>query len=79
MPRLLGLPGKLVLHLGLAVNSAPGGGWEGLAKDTQRGILSQAQFYRKVYRWNLEHPLGEGNGTPLQYSCLENPMGGGAW
>src|SRR5574337_430780 len=23
--------------------------------------------------------LGEGNGTPLQYSCLENPMGGGAW
>ena len=25
----------------------------------------------------LEH--GEGNGTPLQYSCLENPMDGGAW
>ena len=23
--------------------------------------------------------LGEGNGTPLQYSCLENPMEGGAW
>ena len=22
---------------------------------------------------------GEGNGTPLQYSFLENPMGGGAW
>ena len=22
---------------------------------------------------------GEGNGTPLQYSCLENPMGGRAW
>ena len=21
----------------------------------------------------------EGDGTPLQYSCLENPMGGGAW
>ena len=21
---------------------------------------------------------GEGNGTPLQYSCLEHPMGGGA-
>ena len=33
----------------------------------------------------LEHQLentcidGEGNGTPLQYSCLENPMDGGAW
>ena len=23
--------------------------------------------------------VGEGNGTPLQYSCLENPMGRGAW
>ena len=22
---------------------------------------------------------GEGNGTPLQYSCRENPMDGGAW
>ena len=23
--------------------------------------------------------IGEGNGTPLQYSCLESPMDGGAW
>ena len=23
--------------------------------------------------------LGEDNGNPLQYSCLENPMGRGAW
>ena len=23
--------------------------------------------------------LGEGNGTPLLYCCLENPMDGGAW
>ena len=22
---------------------------------------------------------GEGNSTPLQYSCLENPVDGGAW
>ena len=27
-----------------------------------------------VYTWG-----GEGNGTPLQYTCLENPMDGGAW
>ena len=25
------------------------------------------------------HLVGEGNGTPLQYSCLENPTDGGAW
>ena len=24
-------------------------------------------------------PGGEGDGTPLQYSCLENPMDGGSW
>ena len=24
-------------------------------------------------------PLGKGNGYPLQYSCLENPMDRGAW
>ena len=32
--------------------------------------------------FNLHIPYdncGEGNGTPLQYSCLENPMDGGAW
>ena len=32
--------------------------------------------------WFLSSTLwfwGEGNGTPLQYSCLENPMDGGAW
>ena len=27
----------------------------------------------------LTHIYGEGNGTPLQYSCLENPMDRGAW
>ena len=31
---------------------------------------------------NLTYTLlnaGEGNGNPLQYSCLENPLDGGAW
>ena len=27
----------------------------------------------------LGRRLGEGNGNPLQYSCLENPMDRGAW
>ena len=31
-----------------------------------------------IIAW-LETTCGEGNGTPLQYSCLENPMDGGAW
>ena len=28
---------------------------------------------------NHKCDLVEGNGTPLQYFCLENPMDGGAW
>ena len=27
----------------------------------------------------LERSPGGGHGNPLQYSCLENPMDGGAW
>ena len=29
--------------------------------------------------WVRKIPLEEGNGNPLQYSCLENPMDRGAW
>ena len=31
-----------------------------------------------IWAW-LEKESGEGNGTPLQYSGLENPMDRGAW
>ena len=41
---------------------------------------SSSNFYTSYLFENLyTHFLGEGNGTPLQYSCLENPMDGGAW
>ena len=33
--------------------------------------------YNILYGNNIVN--GEGNGTPLQYSCLSNPMDGGAW
>ena len=36
--------------------------------------LSLLMCYHELY-WCS----GEGSGTPLQYSCLENPMDGGAW
>ena len=32
-----------------------------------------------LFSENLYVSNGEGNGTPFQYSCLENPMDGGAW
>ena len=47
------------------------GGWSLEIK--RRSLLG-----RKVMT-NLDSIFGEGNGTPLQYSCLKNPMDGGAW
>ena len=41
-------------------------------------ILPRALTPRTV-RLSKDFATGEGNGTPLQYSCLENPMDGGAW
>ena len=40
---------------------------------------NQIQNLPRVNRVDLIYSLGEGNGTPLQYSCLENPMDRGAW
>ena len=34
---------------------------------------------KKIVESNRMGKTGEGNGTPLQYCCLENPMDGGAW
>ena len=37
--------------------------------------------WRGRWRWKKHHfpTILEGSGSPLQYSCLENPMDGGAW
>ena len=39
----------------------------------------KAVFCLPVYLTYMQSPSGEGNGIPLQYSCLENPVDGGAW
>ena len=45
--------------------------------------IKKNAFESVLMRWIKLEPIiqseGEGNGTPLQYSCLENPMDGGAW
>ena len=43
-----------------------------------------SKFYSNVLLWRIRvlegwSHLEKGSGTPLQYSCLENPMDGGAW
>ena len=46
-----------------------------------RHILYHWASCKAQYHYTLLLAMwdGEGNGTPLQYSCLENPMDGGAW
>ena len=58
-------------------------------KEAEHGISSGSGVNKRVWwsktrpgsdcndgEWNLSE---EGNGTPLLYSCLENPINGGAW
>ena len=46
--------------------------------DRSHEIKRRLLLGRKVMT-NLDSIFGEGNGTPLQYFCLENTMDGGAW
>ena len=39
----------------------------------------KAEYCHLAYLTYMHSTSREGNGTPLQYSCLENPMDGGAW
>ena len=47
----------------------------------QKMFISEADNSKRIYFYLgfAAHFIGEGNGNPLQYSCLENPMDGGAW
>ena len=45
-------------------------------------LNASSNFKGNFPNWNtllLKSIIGEGNGTRLQYSCLENPTDGGAW
>ena len=54
-------------------------------KKTEREILETIPFtiaIKRIKYLGINQPKEtkiEGNGNPLQYSCLENPMDGGAW
>ena len=66
---LMGLGAQLLSHL-IPTARFPGGsaGKESACKEGDPGLIS-----------GLGRSPGEGNGSPLQYACLENPMDGGAW
>ena len=51
-------------------------GWGGFDSVHLNSIVNSIVF---IWRWIEGFCTGEGNGNPLQCSCLENPRGGGAW
>ena len=51
--------------------------WDSLVAQTVKASACNAGDPGSIP--GLRRSLGEGNGNPLQYSCLENPMDGGAW
>ena len=50
-------------------------GWE---DPLEKGKATHSSILAWGIPWTIQS-MGEGNGTPLQYSCLEIPMDGGAW
>ena len=73
----------LIAHFFIALNNLPLSGFTTVYPLTFPGGSEV-----KVSAWNAGdagsipgsgRSPGEGNGNPLQYSCLENPMEGGAW
>ena len=42
-------------------------------------LCDHGQVLSFTFKMGIIMVPGEGNGNPLQYSCLENPMDGGAW
>ena len=54
---------------------------EGLSMQAKKGDCPSQGSFLMIVATSPGHDfhIGEGNGTPLQYSCLENSMDGGAW
>ena len=56
-------------------NPMDGGAWKAAVNGIAEGWTRLTDFH---FHFSLSC-IGEGNGNPLQCSCLENPRDGGAW
>ena len=52
--------------------------WKWTCYKSDRTIIKKFLFKDYIFPLSKQS-MGEGNGNPLQYSCLENPMDRGAW
>ena len=64
------------LSLGSEKPDSSGTVWPWASLLTSYFLLCKTNGANNIYLAGL---FGEGNGNPLQYSCLENPVGRGAW
>ena len=56
------------------------GGLKSTGFQRKFGISAKTRLKKSnSYFLRIKLPTGEGNGTSLQYSCLENPMNGEVW
>ena len=62
---------KFIIQKNKTMASAPITSWQ-IVEETMETVTDFILGGSKI-------TAGEGNGTPLHYSCLENPMGGGVW
>ena len=85
-----GPPGKSCFSVYVTELSGQSHGCKGALKSTRPSLSIQFMSLHEVKASacnagdlgsipGLGRSPGEGNGNPLQYSCLENPMDGGAW
>ena len=56
-------------------NPTDGGAWKAAVHGVAEGWDTTERLH---FHFSLSH-IGEGNGNPLQGSCLENPRDEGAW
>ena len=71
--------GNLLQYYSLE-NPMDRGAWRVTVHRVEKRWTYLSNLACKLVKSDLLHlQFGEGNGNPLQYSCLENPMDGGAW
>ena len=47
--------------------------------ELSNNLINDLKINKIFLLYSVSSLIGEGDGTPLQYSCLENPMDGGTW
>ena len=75
------IPRFIYLYLGLSLSLVTHKLWDvGWVHETHKPQLSPPQNEdENSFMGYFQHWTREGNGTPLQYSCLKNPVEEGAW